>query len=316
MSTTLVRGMTRPHINLGFGYLRSVHSYLPGLGHGAGRMTTLGRKDPSDPSVQNEKLMARLKSLATGPLCDSDKLHRQIAKTTDIPELKSYEGLRLMCPSSMTLRNPLPKHEIQSKGKSNIMVGIARTCQLTRTNDFLGVLYALSRTKPKDVLVVNSCGSTRAVAGSLFAAEAARRGLRGIVIDGPVRDVDDLSTETRVYSTMVSPYAGTVQHVGEGIDVTPVICGGVEVNPGDIVFGDTDGVLVGSAKSFSICIHEAENIMSVEKQLMEGMRLGVSLHAMTNFDEHIQLRKEGQESSLEFKDLNTIKFDAEPLHMY
>lgn len=279
-------------------------------------MNPQGHRDPSNPSVQNEKLINRLKELATGPLCDSDKLHRQIAKTTDDPELKSYEGLRLMCPSSMKIRNPIPRHEIDRKGKSNVMVGVARTCQLTRTNDFLGVLYALSKTKQKEVLVVNSCGSTRAVAGGLFAAEAARRGLRGIIIDGPIRDVDDLSTDIRVYSTMVSPYAGTVQHVGEGIDATPIVCGGVEVNPGDIIFGDTDGVLVGSAKSFQLCIHEAENIMSVEEQLMEGMKIGVSLHSMTNFDEHIKLRKEGMESSLEFKDLNTIKFDGEPLHMY
>jgi 4-hydroxy-4-methyl-2-oxoglutarate aldolase len=88
-------------------------------------------------------------------------------------------------------------------------------------------------------------------------------------VDGPIRDVDDLSCDTRVYSTLVSPYAGTVQHPGEGLDATPIICGNVVVNPGDIIFGDTDGVVVGSAESFSLCLHEAENIMSVEHQLME-----------------------------------------------
>eukprot|EP00956_Cyclotella_meneghiniana_P002706 scaffold3196_cov81-Cyclotella_meneghiniana.AAC.4 len=215
----------------------------------------------------------------------------------------------------MKLRNPISKHESEQTGRSNVMVGIARTVQLTRTNDFLGVLYALSQIR-KGVLVVNTCGSTRAVAGGLFSAEAARRGLSGIIVDGPIRDVEDLSPETRVWSTMVSPYAGTVQHPGDGADVTSVICGGVEVNPGDIIFGDADGVLVGSAETFNMCLHEAENIMSVEQQLMEGMKLGVSLHSMTNFDEHVQLRREGRESSLEFKDLNTIKFDGlEPLHM-
>lgn len=49
----------------------------------------------------------------------------------------------------------------------------------------------------------------------------------------------------------------------------------------------------------------------------KGMKLGVSLHSMMNFEEHVRLRKEGKESSLEFKDLNTIKFDGlEPIHMY
>jgi len=146
--------------------------------------------------------------------------------------------------------------------------------------------------------------------------EAARKRLSGIVVDGPIRDVDDLSLETRVYSTMVSPYAGSVQSPGEGVDVTPIICGGVTVNPGDLIFGDSDGVLVGSADTFSACVHEAENIMLVEQQLMKGMKQGVSLHSMMNFNEHISLRKQGKESSLEFKDLNTIKFDGlKPIHM-
>jgi 4-hydroxy-4-methyl-2-oxoglutarate aldolase len=146
------------------------------------------------------------------------------------------------------------------------------------------------------------------VAGSLFSEEAARRGVSGIVVDGPIRDVDDLNNDIRVYSTLVTPYAGTVQNPGDGIDVSPVLCGGVMVNPGDVVFGDADGVLVGSVETFQACLPEAENIMSVEQHLMEGMKLGVSLHSMTNFDEHIQLRKEGKESKLDFKDRNTIKF--------
>ena len=307
----------RAGLRLSFMNLRWTHSYLPGLGHGAGRMNPHGRKDALDPSIQREKIMNKLKAMTTGAVCDSDKLHRQLASTSSDPELRKYQGLRLMCTEKMKLRNPIPKHEIEITGKSNTMVGIARTVQLTRANDFLGVLYALSQTKQKEVLVVNSCGSTRAVAGGLFTAEAARRGLSGIIVDGPVRDVDELTTATQMYSTMISPYAGTVQHPGEGIDVSPVICGGVEVNPGDIVFGDVDGVLVGSAESFAACLHEAENIISIEQQLMEGMKLGVSLHAMTNFDEHVRLRKEGKESALEFKDLNTIKFDGlEPMHMH
>jgi hypothetical protein len=135
-----------------------------------------GHKDATDRSIQNEKLVQRLQKMATGALCDSDKLHRQLASKSDDPELKAYEGLRLMCPSSMKLRNPISKHERETTGRTNVMVGIARTVQLTRTNDFLGVLYALSQARQKEVLVVNTCGSTRAVAGSLFSAEAARRG--------------------------------------------------------------------------------------------------------------------------------------------
>ena len=87
------------------------------------------------------------------------------------------------------------------------------------------------------------------------------------------------------------------------------------VNPGDVIFGDSDGVLVGSAQSFASILHDAENIVTVEEQLIKGMKMGVSLHKMTNFEQHVRLRKEGKESKLEFRDdLHTIKFDAEPIH--
>jgi len=254
-----------------------------------------------DPVV--EGIIKRLHPLGSGPLCDADKGHRLMASTSGDPDVWAYAGIGLMCPNAMKLRS-----ERRTK-----MIGVARTVQLARPNDFLAVLSALAEVRPGDVLVVNSSGSTRAVAGGLFTTEAARLGVRGLVVDGPVRDVDDLACPT--YSTMVSPYAGTVQHPGEGIDTTPVLCGGVTVTPGDIIFGDGDGVLVGSAETFATCLESAENIVAVERQLMRGMKMGVPLHLMTNFEEHIKKRKKGKESKIEFKDLNTIKFnDMDPLH--
>ena len=154
----------------------------------------------------------------------------------------------------------------------------------------------------------------QAVAGSLFTTEAKRRGCSGIIVDGAIRDVNELACPA--YSTAKTPYAGTVQHPGEGVDATSIICAGVIVKPGDIIFGDGDGVLVGSAETFETCLHDAENIVAVENQLIHGMQMGVSLHKMTNFDQHIKLRKEGKESKLEFRDdLHTIKFDdMHPVH--
>ena len=155
---------------------------------------------------------------------------------------------------------------------------------------------ALTELSTGDVLVVNTGGSTRAVAGSLFTTEASRRGCHGIVVDGPIRDVNGL--ECFAFSTKVTPYAGTVQHLGDGVDTSSVICAGVTVNPGDIMFGDNDGVICGSVDSFSTCLHDAEHIVAAEERLIQGMKQGVSLHSMTNFDEHMAARKEGKESSL------------------
>lgn len=257
-----------------------------------------------------------MRPLATGPLCDADKSHRLAASASDDPDLRAYDGLRLMCPNTMKLRSAprVRRSSDDTKGKgTNNMIGVARTVQLTRPNDFLAILEGLAKVRHGDVLVVNASGSTRAIAGELFTTEAARRGVRGLVVDGPVRDVNELACPT--YSTLVTPYAGTIQHPGEGIDVAPIMCGGVTVNPGDILFGDGDGVLVGSTETFETCVQQAENIVAVEHQLIRGMKMGVSLQKMTNFDEHIERRREGKESTLEFKELNTIKFkDMGELH--
>lgn len=269
-------------------------------------------RERRDPVIKD--IINRLQPLGSGPLCDADKGHRLTASTSDDPDLQVYAGISLMCPNTMKLRSTTnPRADTSGNRRENNMIGVARTVQLTRPNDFLAVLDALAEVGSGDVLVVNTSGSTRAVAGGLFTTEAARRGVRGIVVDGPIRDVDDLACPT--FSTLVSSYAGTVQHPGEGIDAAPVFCGGVTVNPGDIIFGDGDGVLVGSADTFATCLESAENIVAVEQQLIKGMKMGVSLHQMTNFQEHIQKRKEGKESTIEFKDLHTIKFDdMDPVH--
>lgn len=253
--------------------------------------------DNCDDTLVDDKLLVRLRRLGTGPLCDADKA-RRLARDKD----GSYNGLRLMCPVAMRARN-----HSNNNNNNAVMAGVARTVQLPRPNDFLAVLQALSACRRNDVLVVNSGGSTLAVAGGLFAAEASRRGLAGIVIDGPVRDLADLDTSTatttttRIYSTAVTPYSGTVQHPAEGVDVAPVLCGGTQVRPGDVVFGDSDGVLVGSAATFATLVQDAEDVTAVERRLVEGMEAGVGLHDMTNFEEHLRKRKMGLESTLQFK---------------
>jgi regulator of RNase E activity RraA len=72
------------------------------------------------------------------------------------------------------------------------MVGRARTVRCR--DDFLTVIQALSDSGPGDVLVVDGGGGAMALAGELFATEAARRDLAGIVIDGACRDTPKLAT--------------------------------------------------------------------------------------------------------------------------
>src|SRR5262245_48107142 len=72
------------------------------------------------------------------------------------------------------------------------MVGRARTVRCR--DDILTVIQALDESGPGEVLVIDGGGGTRALAGELFATEAARRKLAGIVIDGACRDTGKLTT--------------------------------------------------------------------------------------------------------------------------
>ena len=267
---------------------------MPGLT----RLLMAGRRPSGSGHSAVVSLVERLRTLSSGPLCDADK--QLVASRDDDDGAASenrYEGLRVMCSDTMKLRTP----------EHDKMIGIARTVQLPKPDDFLSVLAALVGTGPGDVLVVNTSGSTHAVAGSLFTTELARRGVKGLVVDGPVRDLDGLACPT--YSTRITPYAGTVQHPGDGIDSSSVRVGGVLVSPGDILFGDADGVLVGSPATFQTCLEGAANIAAVEAKLLEGMKQGVPLTMMTNFDEHLESRRRGELSALQFNEnLHTIDF--------
>jgi regulator of RNase E activity RraA len=186
-----------------------------------------------------------------------------------------------------------------------VMAGVARIVQFTERNDFLPVLRGIHEAQKNEVLVVNTLESSRAVAGEIFCAEAQRKGLAGIIIDGPIRDIRHLSKypPVRFYATTVTPYSGTIQSVGE-MQPDAILCGGVHVRPGDIVVGDEDGVLVGSAKSFERILQLAKQIQQTEHKLLERITLTTSsgtLASISNLEEHLQRRLEGLESNLAFR---------------
>ncbi|OLR89796.1 RraA family protein [Actinokineospora bangkokensis] len=123
------------------------------------------------------------------------------------------------------------------------VVGRARTVWV-RNGDNLALHSAIASSRPGDVLVVNGGGDTsRALIGELMAERAKRRGVRGIVVDGAVRDVvelEDIGFPT--WARGVCP-AGPYKN-GPGRVNVPVAVGGVVVRPGDLVVGDDDGVIV------------------------------------------------------------------------
>lgn len=113
-----------------------------------------------------------------------------------------------------------------------------------REGDNLAVHRALEEIQPGDVLVINAMGdTTRAIIGGLVAEAAALRGAVGIVIDGAVRDVEELEAiGLPVYSRGISP-AGPYKF-GPGSVGEAVACGHVVCHPGHVIIGDSDGLIV------------------------------------------------------------------------
>ena len=108
--------------------------------------------------------------------------------------------------------------------------------------DNLMMHRALYLARKGDVLVVQAPESG-AQWGDVAGYYALRKGLAGIVVDGYVRDTDELrAMRSPVWATKIGP--SSPQKAGHGMVNAPVICCGVQVRPGDLVVADGDGVLV------------------------------------------------------------------------
>jgi regulator of RNase E activity RraA len=127
-------------------------------------------------------------------------------------------------------------------GKPNFFGAILPV--LTREGDNLAIHRALDDARPGDVLVINAHGETnRAVFGDLLGEVCLARKVAAVVIDGAVRDIEELGTMgLATYARAVNP-AGPSKY-GPGSVGSPVACGHVVCNPGDAIFGDRDGVIV------------------------------------------------------------------------
>jgi 4-hydroxy-4-methyl-2-oxoglutarate aldolase len=167
-------------------------------------------------------------------------------------------------------------------------------------DDHLPVMSALAEAAPGDVLVIAASGGSRAVFGELFATEARRRGLAGIVTDGFCRDLRGLrQIGLPVFARGTTPRSGTT--VSRAPLGATVICGGVEVSPGDVVFGDDDGLLVATAERIAAALETAELIGRSERAILAAQARGEPLHGLTNHDEHVAALDRGEDSALAFR---------------
>jgi 4-hydroxy-4-methyl-2-oxoglutarate aldolase len=168
-------------------------------------------------------------------------------------------------------------------------------------DDLLPVMSALAEAAPGDVLVIAAGGrSSVALFGELFATEARRRGLAGIVADGFCRDLRGLrQIGLPVFARGTTPRAGTT--ASRAALGRTISCGGVVVSPGDLVFGDDDGVLVAPAERIAAALETAEAIGRAERAILAAQGRGTALHDLTNHAEHVAALDRGEASTLTFR---------------
>lgn len=175
------------------------------------------------------------------------------------------------------------------------LVGRARTASCR--NDFLTVMRILADAEQGEVLVIDGMGGNLALAGEMFAMEAARKKLGGIIIDGLARDLGAMQDiDLPVYARGVHPVAGTIQTIGK--IQQPVSCGGIVVSPGDILLGDSDGVICGTEDELAQLVPNAANLMANEEKAFAAFKQGAGLMDMLNFEEHYAKRERGEASDL------------------
>lgn len=146
---------------------------------------------------------------------------------------------------------------------------------LTRPGDNLMVHKALEVAKPGDVLVVNTFrNDNTAVFGEIMATTLTGAELGGIVVDGAVRDSEELrDMGVKVFARSV--VGSACDKDGPGEINFPVSCGGVAVMPGDIIIGDEDGVVVVRPEDLEYVLEKTRAIAAGEvkriKEIKEGL---------------------------------------------
>ncbi len=164
---------------------------------------------------------------------------------------------------------------IRSMVKGKKMVGRAVTVQ-TFAGDWAKPVEAIDIAYPGEVLVIYNGSDHVAPWGGLATLSCLNKGLGGVVIDGAVRDIDEIEQlDLPVFASSSVPNAGEPKGFGE-INAE-IVCGAQAVKPGDYIVGDDNGVVVVPKERAYEIARRAKEVEKTESRLYDEIRKGHTL---------------------------------------
>jgi regulator of RNase E activity RraA len=202
---------------------------------------------------------------------------------------KLYTGLISdVLDSELGLRNNvcIMSHEIRPLYPGAVVAGRAVTALAVPVCSAPEIPYKkqmamIDSLRPGDVAVLTQSGAmTASLWGGLLSAGAKQKGARGAVLDGITRDTGEIiHLNFPVFVRGIAP--GNSKGRLDVIELNvPIICGGASVNPGDIIFGDNDGVVVIPHEIAMDIVRLAEERREKERLFKKALEKGGSLAEM------------------------------------
>lgn len=153
------------------------------------------------------------------------------------------------------------------------LCGVAMTVQCP-PSDNLMLHHAVAAASPGIVIVGCIGGYLAAGAwGEILTVAAQRRGVAGLAVDGAVRDIDAIRRrQFPIFSAGLAIGACTKERFGTLNQ--PILFGGVMVRPGDVILGDSDGLVVIEQDRLDAVIAAAEERQRKEEALIEQLQAG------------------------------------------
>ncbi|MCE8016119.1 RraA family protein [Halomonas sp. MCCC 1A17488] len=153
------------------------------------------------------------------------------------------------------------------------LAGVALTVR-TRPGDNLMLHKAIDMAEPGDVIVCDAGGdTTNALMGELMLAYAVKKGVAGFVLNGAIRDLDGFR------ETNLPTFAAGVTHRGPykngpGEVNTPISLGGMVIEPGDLILGDSDGLIAVPFDDAATVLEAAQAKHAAEENQMAAIHAG------------------------------------------